>query len=194
MTYLYVYMGIGAVVLVFTLCEHLLIRGKQSDFVRDALDAIDPARKTLLRRALVDVVVPALAALLVFVIWPAAVYLKVKEWRGKDKATEPELDREFAVMREHLLERLTQAEIEQRERVFDPLGAVPDLPFGHLHAAWQGFLSDRPEGAELWSFSAPWGDRRRRESLTGYVLVRDGVPGAWFTVIKKPVPQNHIDR
>lgn len=185
MTYLYVYMGIGAVVLVLTLGAHLLTREKQSDFVRDALDAIDPSRKTLLRRALVDVVVPALAALLVFVIWPVAVYLKVREWLGKDKATEPEPDREFAVMREHLLERLTQAEIEQRERVFDPLGAVPDLPFGHLHTLWQAFISNRPAGAEIWSFSARWEDGLRRESLTGYVVVRDGVPGAWFPVMRK---------
>jgi len=187
MTYLYVYLGIGAVVLVLTLGAHLLPREKQSDFVRDALDAIDPARKTLLRRALVDVVVPALAALLVFLIWPAAVYLKVREWLGKDKATEPELNREFAVMREHLLERLTQAEIEQRERVFDPLGAVPDLPFGHLHAAWQGFLSNRPEGAEIWSFSARWEDGWSRELRTGYVVVHEGVPGAWFTVMRKDI-------
>ncbi|WVM93015.1 hypothetical protein ULG90_02285 [Halopseudomonas pachastrellae] len=53
---------------------------------------------------------------------------------------------EFAVTEDHLLESLTVAEIEARERVADPLGAVPDLPFGHLNTAWQEFLAECEEG------------------------------------------------
>ena len=92
----------------------------------------------------------------VVAVWPVAVYMKVNEMLQKKESYEPSEEREFAVEREHLLERLTMQEIEMREVVTDLLKAAPDLPFGHLNAAWQKFLQSKAEGAELWPFASQW--------------------------------------
>jgi hypothetical protein len=82
------------------------------------------------------------------------------------------------------VQRLALAEIEAREQVTDPLGAVPALPFGHLHAAWQAFLNGQDELIELWSFASTadneWGDPVYRE---GYVVVQDGSPSRYFITV-----------
>ncbi|MBV8684383.1 MAG: hypothetical protein JO111_16020 [Caulobacteraceae bacterium] len=53
----------------------------------------------------------------------------------------------------------------------DPLGAVPDLPFGHLHEAWRTFVSAIPPGATVRRFSARWRPHRYRdERLEGFVV------------------------
>ena len=51
--------------------------------------------------------------------------------------------------RAHLQERLTVMQIEAREVVADPLGAVSDLPFGHLNAAWKTFVEEVGADDEL---------------------------------------------
>lgn len=101
-----------------------------------------------------------------------------------------EADPEFTVRPQHLLEQISLEEIERRERVADPLHAVPDLPFGHLNGAWKAFLQGRTEAAgELWSFSAreptPWGQDQLR---SGYVFVRRGTPEAHFLTVWKDLP------
>lgn len=93
----------------------------------------------------------------------------------------------FAVKRAHLQERLTVLQIEAREAVDDPLRAVPNLPFGHLNAAWKTFIAGIAAADELWSFTAncetAWG---RKEIRSGYVVVRSGVPASCFlTMLKK---------
>jgi hypothetical protein len=115
--------------------------------------------------------------------------MKVKEmFQKKESYVSPE-EREFAVEREHLLERLTVQEIERREVVADPLKAAPDSPFGHLNTAWQEFLKGLAEGTELWSFSARWQTTwGRKELRSGYVVVEDGVPGAHFLTVWKDIP------
>jgi hypothetical protein len=102
-----------------------------------------------------------------------------------------EEEREFAVERQHLLERLTVQEVEMREIVTDPLQAAPEFPFGHLHAAWKEFLKGHAEGGELWSFSARWQTTwGRKELRSGYVLVENGSPGAHFLTVWKDLPDD----
>jgi hypothetical protein len=57
----------------------------------------------------------------------------------------PTFEPQFAVQPGDLLELLSVEEIEQREQVFDPLGAVAELPFGHLNDAWIPETSSRDE-------------------------------------------------
>jgi hypothetical protein len=70
------------------------------------------------------------------------------------------------------LQTITIEEVEQRERVFDPMGAVPDLPFGHLNAAWQKFRDGLEPQDVIWTFSAhlqiKW---QGEETITGYLAV-----------------------
>ena len=107
----------------------------------------------------------------------------------KKESYEPSEEREFAVEREHLLERLTMQEIEMREVVTDLLKAAPDLPFGHLNAAWQKFLQSKAEGAELWSFASQWQTWGRKELRCGYAVVQDGAPGTHFLTVWKDIPE-----
>jgi hypothetical protein len=143
--YLYWYLGIGAVVLAIVYGTHGMTREKESDFAHELRDTLNPDRRELSYRILNNIVAPVLAAILVVVVWPVALYMKVKEMiQKKESYVSPE-EREFAAEREQLLERLTVQEIEMREVVTDPLKAAPDLPFGHLNAAWQEFLQGKPE-------------------------------------------------
>lgn len=97
-----------------------------------------------------------------------------------------ELDPTYAapVRREHLQTRMSLEEIERANIVRDPLGAAPELPFGHLNAAWRRFAEQLQEGDELWSFSTPW-ERQfpMKELRQGYVVVRAGEPGACFLTV-----------
>ncbi len=189
MIYFYWYLGIGVVVLTVVYGAHHLTKEKESDSLRELLEAVNPDRKKLSYRILNNIVAPVLAAMLVIAVWPVAVFMKVKEmFQKKESYVSPE-EREFAVEREHLLERLAVQEIERREVVADPLKAVPELPFGHLNAAWQEFLQGKPDDAELWSFSARWQTTwGRKELRSGYVVVKDGAPGAHFLTVWKDIP------
>lgn len=81
-------------------------------------------------------------------------------------------------------------EIEARELVEDPLGAVPNLPFGHLNATWLRFLEGRSDSDELWSFTASWQTIwDQKELRSGYVLVQNGIPGAHFLTFCKELQE-----
>ena len=188
MIYLYWYIGVGVAVLAVVYGAHRLTKEKESESLRDLLDTVNPDRKKLSYRILNNVVAPVLAAILVVAVWPVAVYMKAKEMLQKKDGTEIEKEREFAVERQHLQERLTVQEVERREVVTDPLKAVPELPFGHLNAAWQEFLNGHVDGGELWSFSARWQTTwGRKELRSGYTIVQGGAPGAYFLTVWKDI-------
>ena len=194
MIYLYWYLGIGAAVLAVVFGAHRLTKKDEPESLHDLLDAVNPDRKKLSYRILNNVVAPVLAAVAVVVVWPAALYMKGKEIFGKKSVSALDEEREFAVERSHLQERLTVLQIEAREAVTDPLGAVPDLPFGHLNAAWKTFAEGVGADDELWSFTAPWQTTwGRREVRTGYVVVRGGVPAAHFLSMWKEIEDEPVD-
>ena len=90
--------------------------------------------------------------------------------------------------REHLVERLTVAQIEAREMVSDPLGAVPALAFGHLNAVWVEFVSKLRAGDEIWAFTAQWRSRWIGDEVrSGYVVTTDGVPGAYLITANRQI-------
>lgn len=191
MIFLCGYLGIGIATLALVYGAHLLTREPESESLRDLLEIVDPARTTLSVRILSRFIAPGLAMILLVAVWPLAVYLKAKEILPRKHVVEIEEEREFAVERQHLLERLTVQEAEKREFVIDPLGAVPERPFGHLHSAWKAFLDARSDGSELWSFSARWQTSWGRTELrSGYVLVRSGAPGAHFLTVWKDLPDH----
>ncbi|MBX3751655.1 MAG: hypothetical protein KF897_16370 [Opitutaceae bacterium] len=188
MIYLYWYLGIGVAVLAVVFGARQLTKKDEPESLRDLLDAVNPDRKKLSYRILNNVVAPVLAAVAVVVVWPAALYMKGKEIIGRKSESALDEEREFAVERTHLQERLTVLQIEAREVVADPLGAVPDLPFGHLNAAWKTFVEEVGADDELWSFTAPWQTKwGRKEIRTGYVVVRGGVPASHFLTMWKEI-------
>jgi hypothetical protein len=140
--YLYWYLGIGVAVLAVVFGAHRLTKKDETESLRDLLDAVNPNSKKHSYWIMNNFVAPALAAVAILVVWPAAIYVKGKETFGKKSDSALDEEREFAVERGYLQERLTVEQIEARELVSDPLGVVPTLPFGHLNAAWKTFIAN----------------------------------------------------
>lgn len=189
MIYLYWYLASGVVFLALVYVANRLTKEKASNSSRELLEAVNPNRKKHSYRILDNVVAPILIAILVLAVWPLVVYINVKETRQTTGGTGIAKEREFAVECQHLQERLTVQEVERREVVTDPLKAVSELPFGHLNTAWKEFLNGYAEATELWSFTARWQTTwGQKELRSGYVIVENGVPGAYFLVVWKDLP------
>ncbi len=94
--------------------------------------------------------------LVALLTWPLAVYMVLA-----DKLHLPQPGNgykpknEFHCQRKHLTKRVTIAEAEAAGRVVDPLHRVSDLPFGHLHQAWEAFTAKLTWKDRLWAFTIP---------------------------------------
>jgi hypothetical protein len=181
MIYLYWYLGIGAVLLTIIFISHQLAKSGNEKEIADLVNAFDPRRDRWWWKPVNNVVVPTLAALMVVVAWPIAIYWKAKEMIDARRPVIETPPRKFAVIKEHLLERWTIAEIEAAEVVLDPLGAAPRIPFGHLNPAWETFKQSILDDDQLWSFSAPWETKWGRDEVRdGYVALRGETIGPHF--------------
>jgi len=190
--YLYWYLGVGVCIVLPFVVRSRFLKKDDLPTASDLLEALQPERKSLWYRLRSNVLAPLLTGLLVVLFWPFVVYLKVQDMvLGKPEASNLE-EPKFAVVRADLLERVSIAEIEQCERVFDPLSAVPDLPFGHLNTAWRKFLEDMTPDAEMWTFSAHWTDWGSKELRRGYVMVRGNVIGPYFLTTRKDVDEGDV--
>lgn len=93
---------------------------------------------------------------------------------------------------EHLIERMTREAIEARERVTDPLGAVPEVPFGHLNMLWQAFTDGIEAGDELWRFEARIVSEWETVAVhRGYARLRNGQVLRYITT-EKYVPDDEV--
>lgn len=92
-------------------------------------------------------------------------------------------DSVFRIRPEYLGIATSVAAVESNAAVYDPLWAVPHVPFGHLHGAWTQFISQRPEGAELYPFECVWVNSiREKRERKGFVWVTAGAYGPfWLT-------------
>lgn len=77
------------------------------------------------------------------------------------------------------VEPVTLAAAEALGHVHDPLGEVPRVPFGHLHAGWHALLAQLRPGDELRSVHVPIGTRIddylvRMEPLRAIAVIRQG--------------------
>lgn len=127
-----------------------------------------------------------LIVLVTTAVWPLFVpfilYEKLSSWRNEKQLRNEE--RIFAPSHEDLVSGLSVEDIEARERVIDPLGGVPLLPFGHLNEAWGKFLAELPAGAELWSYAVVWENRwRAKERREGYVALVSGAIGPFYETV-----------
>lgn len=123
------------------------------------------------RERLLRFLEPIIAFPVCVAIWPIAVLWMVEGKRFSERLPEPV---EFKVTREHLREVLPVGSIEADRRVFDPLGAVPDLPFGHLNPAWEKLKAGMQPGDEVSTFLAPWKSYGVMWELSGFAIVRAG--------------------
>jgi hypothetical protein len=136
------------------------------------------------------ILVPIIGTVFVVTIWPVLLWLKIKEvlWPYV-----PPVEKQFSIERKDLLTMLTMESIEAQEMVFDPLGAVPNLPFGHLYKVWSDFKSNFATGCEIWTFSAPWEEWGRVTIRSGYVIVVDEAIGPHWVLDFKTVEREDND-
>ena len=181
MRYLLGYIAIGVVVFVVVLVTHWISARSGAALASKMSETIRPKRKSLGDALMEYIVAPFLAAVFVFVAWPALIYMKAKELLFPAKAESLIEPKKFAVAEADLVLKLTVEEIERLERVSDPMHAVPDLPFGHLNGAWTKFIADCGPEATVWSFSARWtSERGRKEIREGYAIVKEEAIGPHF--------------
>lgn len=180
------YVGIGLIVFV-----SLSAYGKWKER-NDGPDPFSHEKTTSWKMRVANIFLVPLAIALFFIpAWPWILSIefnfpwhKFKFW--SDKATSdvtltwPDPEPDFEVSEADLLEKLSRADIENRERVNDPLHAVPELPFGHLHRAWQAFIDGLEPEYELWSFQGRWKTEYRDNQLQGYVVRREEKIGPYF--------------
>lgn len=135
---------------------------------------------------LTRILVPVLAGAAIVVAWPFALTMLARRTRDSTLDME-DPHKPFSVRPEFLVFPLEVEEIEQRETVMDPFGAVPAQPFGHLHAQWVALRSGLAPGDAVWSFLGDWTDDwSRTYECAGYVAVRDGVPGNFMLTDQFP--------
>lgn len=188
--WIYLFVGVGVFVCVYTL--HLIKEGKNARSLLRNEQADMPFQKRMSMRMAKDLALSALTGVVMIALWPMALGMIFMEHLERRKHPAPAAlktlneGQGFAVRHHHLQQRWRLDEVEQREMVTDPLNAVPELPFGHLHGAWQSFIRGHTSETELWSFSAlvdhGW---EGLELQSGYVMVRDGVCGPSFLTVRK---------
>lgn len=192
LTIVYWYWGIGFVVLASLSIYRTWVKPSR---VAGGIDSFDE-KESYWKQRVANVFLYPLAIALVFIpLWPLVVSIefgfpwhKLKFWTPKADRMAPwpwEPEPVFKVSKSDLLEKLSRGEIEAREHVSDPLNAVPNLPFGHLHSVWQAFVDGQEPDCELWSFRGRWTTTYRDEQMEGYVVQREGLIGSYFLTSQK---------
>jgi hypothetical protein len=167
--YLVLYLAIGVITLALTLLQSYLEKKKYGPSLSDTMDELRLQNAGAWQRIGHKIIVPVLAGIAVICVWPVAIVLLVKDLIKPRRSVEVAEKQEFRVREEDLIEQLSIDEIENRERIQDPLGGAPDEPFGHLWPAWQAFVNELSADASLWSFAATDDSDYEAIRLQGYV-------------------------
>lgn len=172
---LYGYITIGLVTAISML---LTSYRPKSEFAKAIDEALNGKRSWhyKLREAMV---IPG-TIVLIMLVWPIALWMLAAD-RLKNRALKEQKNPEeqFAAQQEFLKEKLTIEQIEARELYQDPLRVTPNLPFGHLNAAWEEFKLQLKSDDELWSFEIPKSQPMGLHALpsnaamAGYALIRN---------------------
>lgn len=152
----YIYLATGVPALLVTRLLVFIImrkRGKASEGMRNILKAMKAAYPRSIKwKELAEqffLFVP-----MIFLLWPLAIVIGLKEYLYPE-VWKPDPEAAFTCRRHHLVRAVSPDAAQAEARVVDPLGRVPDLPFGHLNAGWRALLADKQVGDTLWYFEVP---------------------------------------
>ena len=186
--YAVIYFGVGFAVSMVAVVAHLLGARKKSKFVRDMMKAVNPKREAFFYRVLEDLVVPALAFFLMWLVWPVVFVLKIKHSLQKSalaaQAVKAEQEAEpptFALNDSELLRQVTVDEVERTNLIHDPLEAVPTIPFGHCNARWVLFRDSLQANETLWEFESTRSELAGVRAMWGYAVKREGTVDRFMT-------------
>lgn len=177
----YLFLGVVVSLFVLRITKYNLREGKP--LAGTALERIlYPDGKPLglrIQERLVDWLVPVFVFLTVMAAWPAflsaAAYGRLKANHAHETEPKDESPNKFYARANNLIAQTTVQVVEARERIIDPLEAVPPIPFGHLNGAWCSLKAAMQPGDELWSFGPVSGETKHNWSAArGYAIRRDG--------------------
>lgn len=179
------YLLVGVVLIgVARLLVKVFHKDNRSKWVKEVLASIEQEKSPQEKRR--QFIKDSAVGALIIVVWPIAFGVLVKEL-GKERQPSPILDEPppFKSTKEALLEVVNPLDIESKSMILDPLGRVPQLPFGHLNLGWQKLRAQLRPGDVLWSFATPGSinngaedDKRPRYSgptnvVKGFAVVRN---------------------
>ncbi|MCW8884233.1 MAG: hypothetical protein OQK12_03125 [Motiliproteus sp.] len=172
MIYLLAYMAVG--VLLLTLFRQIARRKGECDEPLMVHKLLCGGREDLsIAEHIKEASSELFAMTMLATLWPLLLVWKAIDSVTGQRVREVAPPPVFKVEYSDLIEKLTVHQVEQRERVQDPMKAVPDVPFGHLNSGWRSFIDGMQPTQELWYFSAQWDRSHRQELRTGYALVKD---------------------
>jgi hypothetical protein len=192
MTYLLLYLAVGAITLVATLVQERSARKKHGRSLGDALYELRRDKASLWTRFAHEILLPALTGLVVICFWPVALFWLIKHAFGERQRKNQEEESKFRVRQEDLIEQLSIEEIERRERVDDPLGGTPDKPLGHLSPAWTAFVEELGDDSTLWSFAATDDSGYEAVRLEGYVDFSEKDTRSMFVTARRQLSQGDV--
>jgi hypothetical protein len=123
------------------------------------------------------------SVMLFCLIWPVAILIAAyATFVEKPPPHYNPKELRFTCQKESLVTQVEPLEIEATSYVTDPLGRVPNLPFGHLHKGWINLLAQLEPTDQLWSFKTkgwvedqPNSPRylKPRNENSGFAIVRE---------------------
>jgi hypothetical protein len=167
MIYLYIYLSVGLIVfgVIFSTSDMgKLTLGEILKYLNQDIRAHE-----VLFGFLLGIVGIPMMAVGMIVAWPWVLHNQYSAKRDEAARQKAKL---LFLERENLIKRMSIVEVEVMERVDDPLGAVPDLPFGHLNSAWEVFKANAQVNDEIWTFMANWDRGWSNRECRGYALLR----------------------
>lgn len=173
--WLNVYLGIG---LITALTFYgFSLKDRPTQFVRDMRSALGLGKT--LKDHLQDILVYSIAMIAICVGWPGFLVWAVLKKR-EDRMHELEADESnYLCKPEFLIRKVSLIEAELENKITDPMGLTPNLPFGHLNIAWGKFIAEfgLEDENQLWLFEVPKG------SSTGEYDMFDGPISGYAKVI-----------
>ncbi len=183
--WLVIYLVSGGVLLASIRIYNEFFKNKKdkSNWVKDVLESLEGSKpKSLSVRQIAKF---TLFLTIVLIVWPFAIAVAIKETISPSR-NEFKLQPEdyFTCKKNYLVKKVVPQEVEANAIVSDPLGRVPNLPFGHLHSGWIKLLGQLEMGDSLWSFKTPgWTASNERTGETQWSLPRGVVSG--YAVVRK---------
>lgn len=195
MKYSLMYLTAGVVTLLITIAQSRIDTKKHGKPLGDQLTELKLQSASASKQFVHKVVVPVTAGVLVILVWPVALFMVIKgAFTGRQEKQTTASDR-FTVSEQDLLEKLTIDEVEEREMVHDPLGAVPNEPFGHLSPAWQRFKVNLQQGDRLWSFESSYDSAWQTvETRSGYVISRGSRLGPYILTCREVKADYYVEQ
>lgn len=180
---LLLYMAPGALYMSYHLLKGL--RERPSQFARNVINIV--CQKRGFGDIAMGTLVYAIAVPCALIGWPILLIFSYRQYKSDAQQKIIDSKPSFDCAPEYLIAKVSIVQAENAHYVTDPLGKVPNVPFGHLHSGWKKFIADLSQSDELWSFDIPVGSKCGRYGILstsqtrGYAKLRGGdIIGEWI--------------